>query len=58
VALVLRSRFTVGRVSATSRAAPRADPQDPFRRRCATITGAACDVLTVPMKEFNPRTWV
>src|SRR6478672_11964264 len=50
--------LTVARVSATNRAAPRADPQDPFRRRCATTTGAACAVLTVPMKEFSPRTLV
>src|SRR5664279_2045848 len=43
----VRRRPTVLRVSATIRAAPREDPQDPFRRRCPTIAGATVAVLTV-----------
>ena len=52
----MRRRLTVARVSATIRAAPRADPQDPLRSRWAVMTGAALAVLTVVISEFNPRT--
>ena len=45
-----------GWASATSRWAPRGDPHDPFRSRCATITGAAVGVATVASSAFSPRT--
>jgi hypothetical protein len=34
----------------------REDPQDPFRRRCPTITGAPVSVVTVVISAFSPRT--
>jgi len=43
--------------SATSRFAPRGDPQEPFRSRCATITGAAAGVDPVASNAFSPRTF-
>jgi hypothetical protein len=51
-----RRRPTVARVSATIRAAPREDPQDPFRRRCPTITAALVSVVTVLINALSPRT--
>ena len=49
---------TVFNASRTSRCAPRAEFADPFRSRCATITGAACWELTVAISAFRPRTWL
>lgn len=55
---VSRSRSTVVRVSAIMRAAPRADPQAPLRRRWAVMTGAVVSVVMVVMvviSELRPR---
>src|SRR5450759_1302442 len=51
-----RSDRTVASASETSRLAPRGDAHEPFRSRCATITGAAAVVLTVASSMFSPRT--
>jgi len=45
--------LVVARASATSRAAPRAEP---FRSRVAAITGADSGVDTVAITAFNPFT--
>jgi hypothetical protein len=44
--------------SATSRFAPRGEPDEPFRRRCATTIGAQACVLAVASSMFRPRTRV
>ncbi|GAA4996407.1 hypothetical protein GCM10023317_26010 [Actinopolymorpha pittospori] len=51
-----RKAFTVFNASATRRFAPRTDPQEPLRSRCATMTGAAAEVVTVASSTFSPRT--
>jgi len=47
---------TVFSASVTRRLAPRGEPTDPFRSRCATITGAVLVVVTVASSAFSPRT--
>ena len=47
---------TVLSASATSRAAPRGEPAEPLRSRCATTTGAEPGVVAVASSAFNPRT--
>lgn len=42
--------------SATSRFAPRGEPQEPLRRRWATITGARPATVKVARAAFRPRT--
>src|SRR5450759_3206631 len=36
--------------------APRGEPHDSLRSRCATITGAAASLVTVASRAFRPRT--
>ena len=48
--------LTVFKASATSRAAPRGEPHDPFRSRWATTTGADSVVEAVASSALRPRT--
>jgi hypothetical protein len=52
------SRRVVLTASATRRFPPRGEEHAPRRSRCATITGAASDVVAVASSAFKPRTWV
>ena len=46
----------MARASVISRAAPRGEPAEPLRSRCATITGAASLVVAVASIAFRPLT--
>ena len=52
----VRSFLTVANASVTRRLAPRGEPHDPLRSRCATITGAPVLVVRVAISAFKPRT--
>ena len=56
VASGLRSRLTWLKASATSRLAPRGEPQAPLRSRWVRTTGAVCLVVTVANAVLSPRT--
>ena len=51
-----RSRPACFTASAISRSAPRGEPHEPFRSRCATMIGAVAAVASVAISALRPRT--